>query len=100
MVDISCLSWCRQRGFCTDMASLHIPASQLPAINAVVSVLVNRYGTVENIPDGEWDRLLPSTTARAVKTIITTMDCAYPSPAAVMQAVVECAFLPVATEHA
>lgn len=72
------------------MASIQIPASQLPSINAVLSVLVSRYGTVDNIPDKEWERLLPPATAGAVKTIISSMDCAYPSPSTVMRAVVEC----------
>jgi hypothetical protein len=45
---------------------------------------------VDNIPDKEWERLLPPATAGAVKTIISSMDCAYPSPSTVMRAVVEC----------
>jgi hypothetical protein len=72
------------------MASLCIPASQLPSINAVLTVLSTRYGTVANIPDQEWERLLPPATAGAVKTIISTLDCDYPSPSTVMRAVMEC----------
>ncbi len=75
------------------MASLCIPASQLPAISAVVTVLVNRYGTVERIPNQEWQRLLPAEVAGAVCAVVANMDCDYPSPSAVMRAIAECAAL-------
>jgi hypothetical protein len=55
-----------------------------------LTVLVTRYGTVDNIPDKEWERLLPPATAGAVKNVLSSMDGAYPSPSTVMRAVVEC----------